>query len=122
MYKTLMILIASTALVASPLFADTTSTTTMTTGDTSMSGMDMSDMNKDMSNECHKIAKACIAAGYTRHSSSGKLFWKDCMKPILLGQTVSGVTVSSSDVTTCKSLKIKKMQNELNELQGSSGT
>lgn len=70
----------------------------------------------DRIKQCEMIAKACIQAGYKRHGDQGKL-WKDCMKPVLLNQTVSGVKLDPNDVATCRQAKIQKMQDELNMLQ-----
>lgn len=132
MRRFLLALFTSTILVSSPLFAaDDTTTTTTTTPTNNMMAMPMSGnmpmsddmsmgMHRDMPKECSNIAKACLAAGYSRHAGTGKLFWVDCMKPLLLGQSVSGVTVSNSDISSCKTFKINKMKNELKELQGNS--
>lgn len=67
--------------------------------------------------ECENIAKACISAGFVREGGPGKNFWHDCMKPVLMGQTVSGVTIDPKDVTACKQFKMKKMQKELKQLE-----
>lgn len=66
--------------------------------------------------QCEIIAKACLKAGYFK-KSEGKAFWKDCMKPVLLGKTVSGVKIDAGDVSTCRQSKISKMQSELEQLQ-----
>jgi len=81
------------------------------------------DMPMDPTQEgpCKNIAKACLSAGYSKHgdmqTSKNKHIWFDCMKPIELGQTVQGVTVNSSDVTTCRQNMIDKLQKDLNDLQ-----
>ena len=74
------------------------------------------DMN---SNEkpCATIVKSCLDAGYTRDAADGKQFWKDCMKPLVLGKTVSGITVDAKDVKACRSAKIIKLKQELSELK-----
>ncbi len=74
------------------------------------------DMDSD-AKPCMVIAKACMDAGYTRQSSDDKRFWKDCMKPVLLGKTVSGVTVDAATVKDCRVNKIGKMKNEIKEFQ-----
>lgn len=75
-----------------------------------------SSMDESMS--CQKIVKACLDGGYTRENTQGsKNFWFDCMRPILLGKTVEGVTIDPKDATTCKKDKITEMQKELNELK-----
>src|SRR5437870_5818391 len=76
---------------------------------------DNQDMSTSDSQACKAVAKACLSANYTR--SSGKKFWQDCMKPIILGQTVQGVTIDPATVKTCRSDKIKQLQDELQEFQ-----
>lgn len=66
---------------------------------------------------CAPIVKACLDAGYTRHGSQGKQFWKDCMKPLLLGGSVANVTVDPKDVSACRAVKINQMQQESTELK-----
>lgn len=68
---------------------------------------------------CAAIASACSAAGFVRTETPGKRFWQDCMKPIILGQTVSGVTVDSATVKACRVNKIQELKKELQELQKS---
>jgi hypothetical protein len=84
------------------------------------------DMPMDPSQEgsCKAVAKACIDAGYTEklHSkaqlSSSKHFWSDCMKPLELGQAVTGVkNVNPSDVTTCRQTIINGLQQQITDLQ-----
>ena len=53
------------------------------------------------SHPCHAIATACQAAGYTRHAAEKNLR-RDCMKPILHGQAVDGVSVQPADVQACQ--------------------
>lgn len=71
------------------------------------------------SSPCKTIVNACISAGYVESgSSTDKNIWLNCMKPVLMGQSVTGVTVDASVVQACKTDKIAKMQQELAELQG----
>lgn len=77
------------------------------------------------SSSCTNIAKACTDAGFVRNAMRNgdtttppnKMFWRDCMWPVLLGKTVEGVTVDAQDVMTCRSDKINKMEDELKQLQ-----
>ncbi len=69
---------------------------------------------------CATIAKACLDAGFVRMATQGKQFWHDCMKPLILGQTVSGVTVDPSVVQTCRANKIDQLKKELDEFQKAS--
>lgn len=66
--------------------------------------------------ECDRIANACLTAGYN-DSNAGKKFWHDCMRALLINQTVDGVTVSNTDVAACRDFKITKLQQELQDLQ-----
>ena len=81
---------------------------------------DVSDMSADSSSKpCAVIANACSAAGFVRTETSGKRFWQDCMKPIILGKTVSGVTVDTASVKACRVNKIEELKSELKEIQKS---
>ena len=74
----------------------------------------------DMDNNskpCKKIADVCLKAGYKRHGDSDKKFWFDCMKPLLLGQTVKDVTIDSVIVKACRTDKISDMKKELHEFE-----
>ena len=50
---------------------------------------------------CKNIMAACKAAGYAPHAKDKDLR-KDCMKPIMHGQAVEGVTVDPADVPACQ--------------------
>lgn len=67
--------------------------------------------------ECQTIANACLSAGFSNGGDSGKAFWHDCMKPILLGQTVAGVSIDAKEAIACRKFKIEKMKKELKQLQ-----
>lgn len=56
-------------------------------------------LSSSMKTPCKNIATACKAAGkgVTRAE-----MWESCIKPILKGQTVNGVTVDAADVKACK--------------------
>lgn len=69
------------------------------------------------SNPCTIIVKSCLAAGYSRTEVAGKQFWHDCMKPILLGQTVATVTVDPMMVQSCRAHKIEELKSELQDFQ-----
>lgn len=66
---------------------------------------------------CDTVAKACMKAGYTRAESATKGIWDNCMKPLMLGQTVKGVNVDSATTETCRTDRIAEIQQELKELQ-----
>lgn len=65
------------------------------------------------SKSCAAIAHACKSAGFDKN----KKFWVDCMKPIILGKTVKGVTIDSATVQTCRTDKIEAMKKELAEFE-----
>ena len=75
------------------------------------------DMDETASPDCETIVQACLNAGYVRDGGAGKMFWGDCMKPIMLGNTVTGVTVDAKTATSCRDAKIVDLQNLLKELQ-----
>lgn len=75
-------------------------------------------MNGDESDKsCVTVVKACKDAGYTRNDNSDKQFWKDCMKPLLMGQSVKNVTLEGDVAKTCRQTKIEKMKKEIEEFQ-----
>lgn len=69
---------------------------------------------------CGPIATACKTAGFSQGDTVGKRFWIDCMQPLLVNKTVSGVTVDAAAVQTCRAYKIEEMKKELNDLQNAS--
>lgn len=69
---------------------------------------------------CTTIANACLAAGFSKTEPVNKGVWHDCMKPIILGQTVSGVTYDSVAAKSCRAYKITELRTELKELEKSS--
>jgi hypothetical protein len=73
--------------------------------------------NDDESKPCAAIVKSCLDAGYTRDGGTGKTFWKDCMKPVILGQTVQGVSVDANTVKMCRADKIAQLKKDLQEFQ-----
>ncbi|MBV8801637.1 MAG: hypothetical protein JO131_01485 [Gammaproteobacteria bacterium] len=66
---------------------------------------------------CASIATACSTAGFIRTDVAGKQFWQDCMKPVILGKLVPGVTVDTATVQACRMSKIEELKSELKELQ-----
>lgn len=74
--------------------------------------------NDDSSNkQCNTIAEACKSAGFTNEGTGDKSFWFNCMRPVLHGKAVTGVSVDAKDVKECRKAKIAKMKEELKELQ-----
>lgn len=55
---------------------------------------------------CKKMMDACKSADFAKgdHKMKKGLF-KDCMQPLLAGQTVAGVTVDAQVVAACKAIK-----------------
>ena len=75
------------------------------------------DDNLSSNKQCSAIVDACQNAGFNGNDTSDKSFWFSCMKPMLYGSTVSGVTVDAKDVKRCRKAKIAKMKKELHELE-----
>lgn len=73
--------------------------------------------NLPLDKSCATVAMACKAAGYTQAEGSDKMFWQDCMQPILLGKTVAGVTVDPDTVKACRVKKISELKNEVKKLE-----
>ena len=66
---------------------------------------------------CSTIADACLAAGFVKTESTTKGIWRDCMRPVILGKTVSGVSIDASVVKSCRADKIKDLKMELKEME-----
>ncbi|MDR3477441.1 MAG: hypothetical protein P4M14_05350 [Gammaproteobacteria bacterium] len=79
-------------------------------------GQDMMSVSKS----CATVAHACKKAGFEREKGAHKKFWVDCMKPVVLGKTVKGVSVDEATVKACRADKIEEMQKELKDLQAAS--
>ena len=69
------------------------------------------------SKPCSTLAHRCAEAGFARTEVGGKNFWLDCLKPLLMGHSVQGVTIDVADVQACRTDKIKDLQKELQDLQ-----
>lgn len=55
---------------------------------------------------CKKIEAACGAAGFVKGEwKEGKGLFKNCMQPIMAGQTVAGVSVAASEVQACQAMR-----------------
>lgn len=74
------------------------------------------------SKPCASIANACLKAGFKNRETGDKKFWQDCMKPIVLGHSVKGVTIDQSIVKDCRTNKIETLRAELDELEKASAT
>ena len=66
---------------------------------------------------CSTIADACLAAGFVKTESTTKGIWHDCMRPVILGKTVSGVSINASVVKSCRADKIRDLKMELKEME-----
>lgn len=58
---------------------------------------------------CKQIKAACEAGGYVKgnHKKNGKGLFVDCMKKIMAGEAVEGVSVPADEVAACKAKKEK---------------
>ncbi len=72
------------------------------------------------SKPCAVIAAACLKAGFVRKEAGHKRIWQDCMKPVILGHTVKGITIDPAVVKECRTNKINKLKKELVEFQKAS--
>ncbi len=60
---------------------------------------------------CKEIASACKAAGFEKgKAKDGKGLIKNCMKPIMSGEAVAGVTVSADQVAACKEKRANRKE------------
>ena len=71
---------------------------------------------------CAAVARACMDAGYGKKMGmgmgmKGNGFWMECMKPIMMGQSVKGVNVDAATAKSCREHRIEEMQKDLKDLQ-----
>jgi hypothetical protein len=60
-------------------------------------------MTKGHNQSCLTIATACEDAGYRlSQTMPGKNVWRDCLRPVVAGKTINGVTASATDIQACK--------------------
>ena len=60
---------------------------------------------------CVKIQQACNAAGFAKGGAKErKGLFANCVKPILDGQDVPGVTVDAATIQACQNIKAKRDQ------------
>lgn len=60
---------------------------------------------------CVKVKAACEAAGFKKGAhKDGKGLIKDCIKKVMDGETVVGVTVPAEEVTACKEKRVEHQQ------------
>lgn len=88
---------------------------TTTTPPDSASTMKASAPKEAKNRPCLNIAVACENAGFRLSKTiPGKNIWKDCVKPIVAGQTVAGVTAAPADIQACKT---KMQQRKMKHMQ-----
>ena len=51
---------------------------------------------------CANLLTACSAAGYIDDLKKNRSIFMDCLKPLMSGKNVTGVTAKASDVNVCK--------------------
>ncbi|HEY8272260.1 MAG TPA: hypothetical protein VIG33_15320 [Pseudobdellovibrionaceae bacterium] len=55
------------------------------------------------SRPCQQIKSACEAAGFIKGGHKEKKgLYKDCLEPIMAGQSVAGVMIGADLITACK--------------------
>ena len=61
---------------------------------------------------CMKIEQACNAAGFVKgRAKEGKGLIVNCMKPLLAGKSVPGVTVDAATIQHCQDIRDKRSHN-----------
>ena len=62
-------------------------------------------------NGCKAIEAACKSAGYVKgdHKKNGKGLFEDCLKPVVEGKSIEGVTVEASVIESCKARHEKRV-------------
>ncbi len=62
-------------------------------------------------NSWKKIETACKSAGFVKgaHKKDGKGLYEDCLKPVVEGKMIEGVTVEASDIEACKAKHEKRV-------------
>ena len=81
------------------------------------SGMMMNGGKHHHDQSCMNIAVACESAGYRLRDMSGKSIWKDCVKSIISGNTISGVTANPADIQSCKTHMEVWKNKHMNKMQ-----
>ena len=87
--------------ISSSAFSDNAMAPTMTTTPTAA-------MSSTKAHPCKNIAMACKTAGKGTNKHE---LWENCVKPIIAGQTVTGVTVNPSDVKSCQAIMQMRHKN-----------
>jgi hypothetical protein len=54
------------------------------------------------SNPCLALLAACTKAGYKDDAAQSKSVFKDCVKPLMTGETLADVTADPEDIVSCK--------------------
>lgn len=73
------------------------------------------------SKACAAIVDACKKAGYERGDNANKRFWHDCMRPVLMGETVKDVNIDPGLAKQCRTDKIDQLKKQLKDFEGVSG-
>jgi hypothetical protein len=58
---------------------------------------------------CKAVEEACKGAGFTKGGAPGKGLFRDCMKPLLAGQTVGSISVPADVLSACQAKMAAKM-------------
>jgi hypothetical protein len=55
---------------------------------------------------CQQVKSACESAGFVKGDHKDKKgLYKDCMQPLMAGQSVAGVSVGADVISACKAKK-----------------
>ena len=73
-------------------------------------GFAQAEENIGKDHPCHEVKTACEAAGFVNksHKKDGKGLHIDCIKKLIAGETVPGVTVAADKIEACKAKKAEK--------------
>ncbi len=76
-------------------------------------------VNSTADKPCMRVAKACMNAGYVPHDPGNKKLGVNCVKPLVEGKTVSGVTVDANTLTSCRAKNKSEIKKEVEEAANS---
>lgn len=67
------------------------------------------EMKEAKDHPCKEIKEACEAGGFKKggHKEGGKGLHVDCMKKLMDGETVAGVTIDAAKLSACKERKVE---------------
>jgi len=105
---------SATSTTATTTPTSTTATPASTTSTSTLGGGAKHELN----HPCMNIAVLCEEAGFRLSKAvPGKNIWRDCVKPIVAGQTIASVTPSSVDIQGCQAKKSAWKNKQMTPMQ-----